>query len=479
MSRAPALAVALLAAACSTSAASRWTDNPPPEGAAWSYDVRVSDDLARIDVTMAIRGAPPESLVLGDARGAKYVKYPAAEWRGGSKDLANAGGEFALEGVGDDAQITWRVDVEAMSTDGGPAMRVGRSLCASPGLWLLRPRRIRPGDEASLALHLGDGDEASVPWERRADGSYRLPENAFHWRGFAAFGTLDKHAIDVPGGRLDVAVLDRRIAAPWPALEKWLSAAARAQAPLWRAFPVASAQVVVRPVSSSAAVPFGETLRGGGAAVIFLVGDEAHERSFADDWVAVHEFAHLGVPAIAPEDAWMSEGFIQYYTEVLMGRAGLYDERRAWEEMVAGFERGRRDGTGAPLDAESAGMAKSHSYLRVYWAGAAIALLADVEIRRGSKGGRSLDDAMREISRAFAGRNDGVPAKEIVAHLDRWLGRPLFARLTTQHLQSHEFPDVADTLARLGVVVRGGRMTGLDETASDAGLRRTILPGTR
>ena len=479
MSRAPGLALALLAAGCAASAGSRWTDGPPPDGAAWSYDVRVSDDLARIEVTMAIRGAPPEALVLGDARGAKYVKLPAAAWQGASKELASKDGVFALDGVGDDARISWRVDMEAMTTDGGPAMRVGRSLCASPGLWLLRPRRIRAGDEASLALHVADGDDASVPWERRDDGSYRLPETAFHWRGFAAFGTLGRHTIDVPGGRLDVAVLDRPLAASWSALEKWLAAAARAQAPLWRAFPVKSAQVVVRPVSSASAVPFGETLRGGGAAVIFLVGDEAHERLFDDDWVAVHEFAHLGVPAIAPEDAWMSEGFIQYYTEVLMGRAGLYDERRAWEEMVAGFERGRRDGTGAPLGDESAGMARSHSYLRVYWAGAAIALLADVELRRESKGERSLDDAMREIGRAFAGRNDGVPAKEIVAHLDRWLGRPLFARLTEEHLASREFPGVADTLARLGVVVGGGKFTGFDDTAPDAGMRRAIMAPAR
>src|SRR5262245_41874667 len=182
------------------------------------------------------------------------------------------------------------------------------------------------------------------------------------------------------------------------------------------------------------------------------------------------------MPAIAPEDAWLSEGFIQYYTEVLMGRAGLYDEHRAWQEMVSGFARGRRDGTGAPLTDESAGMAMSHSYLRVYWAGAAIALLADVEIRRESRGERSLDDAMREVGRTFVGRNDGVSAREIVAHLDAWLGRPLFSRLSTQHLASREFPDVAETLAGLGVVVRGDRVTGFDEGAPDAALRRGIVP---
>ena len=478
MDRGLACAVALLAAACATSH-DDWADVPAEDGIAWRYDVRVSDDLLRIDVAMTLHGAAPRSLVLGDARGAEYLRSPVAAWAGGSKALVSAGGEFALDGVGDDARVTWRVDMEAMAANGGPATRIGRSVCVSPGVWLLRPRRVREGTVASLTLHLADGDRASVPWERREDGTYRLPDTAFFWRGFTAFGTLAANTVAVPGGHLDVAVLDRRTEVAWPALEGWLATAARAQTPLWRGFPVPRAQVVLRPVSSNSAVPFGETLRGGGPAVILLVGDEAKAGLFTDDWVAVHEFAHLGMPAIEPEDAWLSEGFIQYYTEVLMGRAGLYDERRAWQEMVSGFARGRRDGTGAPLTDESAGMARSHSYLRVYWAGAAIALLADVELRRESAGERSLDDAMREIGRAFAGRNDGVRAQEIVAHLDAWLGRPLFSRLAAAHLASRDFPDVAETLARLGVVVAGDRVTGFDEKAPDAGVRRGIVPAGR
>lgn len=479
MKRARIAVLALVAAGCGLSSSARWTEGPVEDGAAWTYDVRVADDLTYLDVTMTIPGAPPSALVLGDVRGAKYLRSLAATWPGGTKPLVLEKGELALEGVGGDARITWRADMAAMSTDGGPALRIGRSLCASPGTWLLRPRKILDGMEASLALHLSDGDAASVPWEQRADGTYRLPDTAFFWRGFTAFGTLGAHAVDVPGGRLDVAVLDRRLAMPWPALESWIVAAARAQTSLWRAFPVPRAQIVIRPVSSNSAVPFGETLRGGGSAVLLLVGDEANEDAFVEEWVAVHEFAHLGMPAIAQEDAWLSEGFIQYYTEVLMGRAGLLDERGAWEEIVAGFARGRRDGTGAPLEIESAGMSKSHSYLRVYWAGAAIALLADVEMRKESGGTRSLDDAMREIGRAFEGRNDGVPAKEVVAHLDEWLGRPLFAQLTAKHLAAREFPDVGETLARLGVVVAGGRVTGFDDGAPDAAIRKGIVPAAR
>src|SRR5262245_44709062 len=134
MTRGFACAIAFLAAGCVASPHD-WADVPPPEGTAWTYDVRVADDLLRIDVAMTLRGAPPRSLVLGDVRGAKYVRSPVAAWADGSRALVPEDGEFPLDGVGDDARITWRVDLEAMTSDGGPAMRIGRSVCASPGVW--------------------------------------------------------------------------------------------------------------------------------------------------------------------------------------------------------------------------------------------------------------------------------------------------------------------------------------------------------
>jgi predicted metalloprotease with PDZ domain len=330
---------------------------------------------------------------------------------------------------------------------------------------------------ASLTLHLSDGDAVTTPWTSRDDGAWRLDATTFRWRGFFAVGRLEKHEIAVDGARLDVAVLDRPRAATWPGLEKWITTAARAQTSLYGGFPAPRAQIVVKTSSSREAVPFGETQRGGGHAVVLLIGDEAKDDAFADDWVAVHEFAHLGMPAVESDDAWFSEGFITYYQNVLMGRAGLYDERRMWDEIVAGFGRGkaRRRNSTETLAETSAAMSRSHSYMRVYWGGAAIAMLLDVELRRSTNGAKSLDDAMREIHRAFAGRGVEVSAAEILSHLDKWLGRPLFSETARPLLASKEFPAVDEALARFGVVVEHGDVTGFDDAAPDAAIRRAIV----
>jgi hypothetical protein len=459
-------AVALFLAGCGFAATG--DDSRPPvrvERGGVHYDVDVSSDLARFDVKLTFAETPPARLVLGDPGGLPWI----------ATKLAKDGGGFVSEGLAAGATVEYRVDVAGM-VEGGVATRVGRSVCARPGTWLLRAAPPAEPTSATLTLHLPDGDAVSAPWTRRDDGSWSLDVTAFRWRGFFAVGALEKHEIAVDGARLDVAVLDRPRAATWPGLEKWIAGAARAQTSLYGAFPVPRAQIAIKPSSSHQAAPFGETHRGGGHAVVLSVGDEAKDDAFAGDWVAVHEFAHLGLPAVRPGDAWFSEGFITYYQYVLMGRSGLVDERAAWSEMVAGFARGRRRGdTGRTLAEDSVAMESTHGYHRVYWGGAATAFLVDVELRRATGGEQSLDDAMREVRRAFAGRAFETSADEVVAHLDAWLGRALVSDTTRPLLASKQFPPVDAALARLGVVVEDGKFVRFDDAAPDAGIRRAIM----
>jgi hypothetical protein len=456
----------ILAAGCATSARGRGVAAHPAD-AAWSYDVVVADDLRRLDVTLSFRDAAPRQLILGDARGLTSIDAPA---------LRRDGDAFAPSGADDEATIAYRVDLARLA-ESGAATRVGGSVCAGPGLWLLRPRFLPDDPVASLVFHLPEGVSATTTWPRGADGAHLLDESTFRWRGFAAFGHLETHTIDAAGATLDVAILDRPHAATWPGIEKWVADAARAQTILWGAFPVTRAQIVVKPVSSDQPVPFGETLRGGGPAVVLFLGDEAKDADLARDWIAVHEFTHVGMPAIAEADAWLSEGLVSWYQCVLRCRAGLIDERAAWQELVDGLTRGRAAHGATSLAEESAAMNRAHTFPAVYWGGAAVALLLDADLRRTSGGARSLDDAMREIHRAFAGRAGEVTAAEIVAHLDRWLGRPLFSDVTSRALASKDFPAAAEALARLGVVVENGRVTGFDDAAPDAGVRRGIMAG--
>lgn len=473
----PTLALCLLAGCGLPSAGvGPSASGPAPAESLWHYDVTLSEDHARLDVQLALTGVRPQRVMLGMAEGLPYLDAPVASWGDHTRTLARDGESFPLDGVGGDATIRYRVDL-ARLVDDRHGNRVGNDVCASPGLFLLRPNFLPDATAASLALHVPPGETASVPWPQDAAGTYLLDETAFRWRGFAAFGRMERHEVRAAGATLDVVLLDRPHAATWPGIERWIARAADAVASLYGSFPVPRAQIVLRPVASNDAVPFGETQRGGGPAVLLLMGDEARDADFADDWVAVHEFAHLGMPAIPEQDAWLSEGFITYYQVVLMGRAGYFDERGAWDDMAAGFERGAgQRGGGRTLAETSAAMGRTHAYFRVYWGGAAIALLFDAELRRSTAGARSLDDAIREVHRAFAGHGAEASAADIVRHLDAWLGRPLFSELSAGPLASKEFPDTAALLARLGVVRRDGR-TSLDDDAPDAASRRAIMAG--
>jgi predicted metalloprotease with PDZ domain len=202
-------------------------------------------------------------------------------------------------------------------------------------------------------------------------------------------------------------------------------------------------------------VPFGSAWYGGGPHVVLYVSPRATDAELTADWTAVHEIFHATMPPIVREDAWFSEGVTTYYQEVLRARAGLQTPLEAWNELESGFRRGRADGNGLPLAQESREMYSNHAFHRVYWAGAALAFLLDVELRRERGGARSLDDAMGWIREIPGGLERSLRAEEAIAEIDAREGAPRFRRLAETWLARSEFPDLEAAQAWLGLV-RGG-----------------------
>ena len=222
-----------------------------------------------------------------------------------------------------------------------------------------------------------------------------------------------------------------------------------------------------------------------------LISREASDREFPGEWVAIHEFLHHGMPFVDRDDAWLSEGFVTYYTEVLRARAGFRSERDSWSSLLAGFDRGGRSGTGQSLADESRQMHENFAYQRVYWGGAAIALLADVALREA---GSSLDAAMRHLQRCCAATPRIWPAQQILRAMDEAhepletraadepgrrastaaSTRPSLQDLSGPILRSAAFPDLSPIYRKLGVTVVNGGPT-LDESASIAHVRRAIF----
>jgi len=194
------------------------------------------------------------------------------------------------------------------------------------------------------------------------------------------------------------------------------------------------------------------------------------------DWVLVHELSHLLHPSIVNRDRWLSEGLASYYQNVLRARAGLLSDQWAWTELHAGFERGvRGTSPGRSLSEVSETMMRDHSFMRVYWSGAAIALLADVELRRRSGGSKSLDTALAAFRDCCPPSDGRWSARELMRRLDQLTGETVFMDLYRENIDSDDFPDLQAVYRELGLHPMGATDLRVDPTAPGAAICRAIM----
>ncbi len=460
-----------------------------PQG--WHYAVKPSAKLDRLDVELCFRDQLPPELVADEDGAADYLLSATAGGR--ALTIDREAGTITTNGVRGKC-MRYAVDLARMVDEvvERHMVRVGGIVATSPHLWLWRPTKLYQEAEVTLGFDLPGQVAASVSWPRipgkTADEirqpRFRLPTTAFHWASQVVLGDFHALRFTAAGTEFEVAVMDLPREISDEGLRQWLTVAATTVASLYDGrFPVPHMQVIVVPYPGGGdPVYFGMALRGGGPAVQLLVSSEATDDQFPGEWVAIHEFLHHGMPFI--DGAWLSEGFVTYYTAVLRTRAGFQDERAAWAGLIAGFGRGARSGTGQSLADESRTMHENAAYQRVYWGGAAIALMADVALRSADS---SLDAAMRHVQRCCAHTQRIWPAEQVLQAMDEMPPapgprpanvagprRPSLMTLSGPILRSVGFPELLAIYRKLGVVVVNGDPT-LDESASLAPIRRAIF----
>jgi hypothetical protein len=171
---------------------------------------------------------------------------------------------------------------------------------------------------------------------------------------------------------------------------EWVQATADTVKLAYGRFPNPNARIIVIPSTENAwgsdsAVIFGRVTRKNGETVELFVDPARPIEEYYSDWTATHEFSHLMLPLLSQRYRWISEGFATYYQNVLMSRAERYTPEFAWQRLLEGFERGRESRPDlSPNDAASGGI--RHARMKVYWSGAAIALIADSTLRERSNG---------------------------------------------------------------------------------------------
>ena len=379
-----------------------------------------------------------------------------------------------MEGVRDGECIDYHVDLAAtLQADSG--RRVGTSLLTNSGEWLwVDPSPAR--EPILLSFELPRGVQVSGPWQP-IDGApaptFRVSATPLEWENHVVFGRYRAERLAVAGGELRLAILDENGNADLTALSTWLADSARAVATLYGRFPLDSTQIVIVPRPGlGAPVRWGQVARGGSPAALFVVDAAASRADLRSDWTAVHELSHLLLPYITRDDAWASEGFASYYQNVLRARAGILTQAQGWERLEAGFARGRRaTREGTLSDASRGGYGQS---MRVYWAGAAIALRLDVELRRASAGRQSLDSVLAALRECCLARQETWSARALFARFDQLSGTDIARRLYAEYSAAEEFPAVDDLYRELGVVFRNGRVS-FDAAAPQAALRAAIM----
>ena len=192
----------------------------------------------------------------------------------------------------------------------------------------------------------------------------------------------------------------------------------------------------------------------GGEAVRFYVDGSRTLADLHADWTATHEFAHLLLPYVGSREKWVSEGFASYYQNVLLARRGAYTQPDAWRRLIRSFERADRIDDPPRLDRLHERSFRDVRML-VYWAGAAMALMADVQLRSESDGVQSLDTVLGDLGRCCLPSGRTWSARELFARLDGLADVDLFIPLFEDLMAGRGMPDLEALYEDLGID-RGG-----------------------
>lgn len=404
---------------------------PALEPARITYDVRiVSAEPWVIDVRATFEG--------GISR-AKLAFPPAAtalsieEATSGAPRAPSQHGRSFVLACESTCTVRYTYDLSAAAAMTSNAVSVATAssgdLVAPGATWLLAPERSSPWTPVTLRVDApgpapGEAEPARffAPFARGdAPHEYRLLARDISALGYTVWGSPTALPIKATSGSIEVLVLRGDRAANDAAIGRWVGATAAALDSVYGRFPAERVLIAVVP-SEGAGVPFGRTVPAGGASILLCVGAKTAGEDLFSDWVLAHELFHLGIPSMPSDGRWLDEGLATYYEPVLRARAGLLPEQQAWAELREALPFGS-----ATMAEPSLAAAEEHD--RVYFGGAAFALAADVEIRKRTRGARSLDDGMRAALREGASATLVWPVEKFIAALDQGTGVRAVAEL--------------------------------------------------
>lgn len=443
-------------------------------------EYRISIDAKLTQMTVTARFSAPVMNVSARSNDAKRYLLEARDCDTG-RELTARGRRLQLGAAGIRC-LHYRVDLMAAAKiDRRQPTRVFNTVVVSPTLWMWRPR-LSGNDDIIVRFDVEEGTQVFVPWDviDARTNTYRLAASPESGSAIAVFGEFATGSTRVAGAKLNVVFLNPSDGVDTTPLLDWLRDTAETVALAYGRFPNPGVSIVVVHVGENrwggdSPVTFGQVVRDGGETIELLIDDHRPIADFYGNWTATHEFSHLMLPYLQRSQRWISEGFAQYYQNVLLARADHYTESEAWQNIYDGLQRGLQSAPGLSPNSAAAGRARD-TRMKVYWSGASLALMADAELRRRSKGADSLDTVLSRFQQCCLPSARTWSGPELFQRLDTLLEEPLFMDLYRRYANRSGFPDASPLLERMGITGDGDQVR-LQDDAELAWIRRAISTG--
>jgi hypothetical protein len=428
------------------------------------YTVTLSDDLKSLEVEARLAGGV--SRVSARASDARKILVAMRDCETDEKLHVDSRSVAVRPGL---RCLVYSVDLGNALRQGQHAQWAASATVVVPiTRWMWRPR-LGGSDEILVSFRLPDGVDVSVPWQPldAEERRFRLTSSPQSGTGLAVFGEFESATVTVAGAELRIVSLPSQSNPIQEHTIDWTRQTAANVGLAYGRFPNPNARVILFPAAnprSNSAVPFGRVVRDGGETVELLVNPHQPEEVFLGDWTATHEFSHLMLPYLDRRQRWISEGFAQYYQNVLLARAGRYTQEHAWQKIRDGLERGRDSvPTLSPNQAAAGG--ERNSRMKIYWSGAALALMADVELRRRSGGAESLDLVLDRLQACCLPSKRTWTGRDLFEQFDALLDEPLFVELYERYAERRGLPDFEAALeqpelAEIRAAITARRYTG-------------------
>ena len=434
------------------------------------YNLKFNADLTEVEVTINLTSAET-TLRARDSSSQIFVE-PASECK--TKELVTYKNKRLL--LNSDIRcITYSVRLQQI-TESRLFKRQGNSIVTQASEWLFLPR-INTSEKVLVKVALSPKHNLSVPWEptKSVENEFLINPSPNSGTGLIIIGDFDSQIINHKGTELRVAYLPGN-PVDTNMIKKWLMATVDNVSLAYGLFPNPNPQIIIVPYAKSwskqkSPVPFGRVVRDYGESVQFFIDQRQSLNQFNKDWTATHEFSHLLLPYISWKNRWLSEGFASYYQNVLLARAGVYTEQRAWQKLYDGFMRGK---VSAPeLSPNSAAREGWGGNMKVYWSGAALFFIADVRLRKESGNTKSLDTTLKALKECCLPSSKSWSGSQIMRQLDSLSDTSVFSDLYDEYANNPGFLPYEEVFEDLGIQVRNGKVRLKDSENMD--LRKAIV----